>query len=138
MVGPTKERFSTQFLPFLSCYMVRQDLQGSTAFGRRLVATGAGFGWFSNLTLQAKLSAGEDEIIPAPAGCCKEQAMHTAIRNFLNDEDGAVTVDWVVITAGICALVITLFTFLQTSSYEAAATGIRDRVTEATTIGTTP
>jgi Flp pilus assembly pilin Flp len=61
-----------------------------------------------------------------------------AMKLFLKQEDGAVTVDWVVITAGICMLVITLFTYLRVSSYEAAASGIRDRVTEAQNIATAP
>jgi len=30
--------------------------------------------------------------------------MNTFIKNFLNDEDGAVTVDWVVLTAAIVGL----------------------------------
>jgi Flp pilus assembly pilin Flp len=64
--------------------------------------------------------------------------MTKAMTQFLKQEDGAVTVDWVVITAGICMLVITLFTYLQQSSYEAAAVGIRDRVTEAQNIAATP
>ncbi len=64
--------------------------------------------------------------------------MMKTVTQFLKQEDGAVTVDWVVITAGICMLVITLFTYLQQSSYEAAAAGIRDRVTEAQNIATTP
>jgi Flp pilus assembly pilin Flp len=64
--------------------------------------------------------------------------MRMALTTFLNDEDGAVTVDWVVITAGICMLVITLFTYLRVASYEAAAAGIRDRVTEAQNIASTP
>ncbi len=61
-----------------------------------------------------------------------------AMRFFLSEEDGAVTVDWVIITAGICMLVISLFTYLRVSSYEAAGVGIRDRVSEAALIGTTP
>jgi Flp pilus assembly pilin Flp len=64
--------------------------------------------------------------------------MMKQINQFLKQDDGAVTVDWVVITAGICMLVITLFTYLQQSSYEAAATGIRDRVSEAQNIANTP
>ncbi len=66
------------------------------------------------------------------------KSMMKPVTRFLKDDDGAVTVDWVVITAGICMLIITLFTFLQQSSYEAAATGIRDRVTEAQNVATTP
>jgi Flp pilus assembly pilin Flp len=61
-----------------------------------------------------------------------------ALNSFFRQEDGAVTVDWVVLTAGICMLVITLFTYLRVSSYEAAASGIRDRVSEAQNIANTP
>ncbi|MGL4320262.1 MAG: Flp family type IVb pilin [Paracoccaceae bacterium] len=64
--------------------------------------------------------------------------MMKTTRFFFKDEDGAVTVDWVIITAGICMLVISLFTYLRVASYEAAGAGIRDRVTEASNIGTTP
>jgi hypothetical protein len=66
------------------------------------------------------------------------ERMMTRMKLFFAQEDGAVTVDWVVLTAGICMLVVTLFTFLQRSSYEAAATGIRDRVSQAENIATTP
>jgi Flp pilus assembly pilin Flp len=64
--------------------------------------------------------------------------MKKVMYQFCKDEDGAVTVDWVIITAGICMLVITLFTFLQRSSYDAAAGGIRDRVTQAQNIANAP
>lgn len=64
--------------------------------------------------------------------------MMKAMRFFFKDENGAVTVDWVIITAGICMLVISLFTYLRVASYEAAGAGIRDRVSEAALIGTTP
>ncbi|MGX0875864.1 Flp pilus assembly pilin Flp [Roseovarius sp. MBR-154] len=36
--------------------------------------------------------------------------MNTFIKNFLNDEDGAVTVDWVVLTAAIVGLGIAAIT----------------------------
>lgn len=64
--------------------------------------------------------------------------MMKTVTQFLKQDDGAVTVDWVVITAGICMLVATLFTYLRVASYEAAASGIRDRVTEAQNIATAP
>lgn len=75
---------------------------------------------------------------PALAGSCKGKNMKAAMHRFWADDDGAVTVDWVVLTAGICMLVVTLFTYLQQSSYEAAASGIRDRVTDAQNIANTP
>ncbi|MDF1804117.1 hypothetical protein [Thalassovita sp.] len=34
-------------------------------------------------------------------------------RNFRNDEDGAVTIDWVVITAGIIGLVIAIIPLVE-------------------------
>lgn len=45
------------------------------------------------------------------------------IKNFRNDEDGAVTVDWVVLTAAVVGLAIAAYT-----SIESGATGL----TEAT------
>lgn len=38
------------------------------------------------------------------------------IRFFLNEESGAVTVDWVVLTAAVVALAGVAFTAIQTSS----------------------
>ena len=32
--------------------------------------------------------------------------MRTAITTFMHNEDGAVTVDWVVLTAAVCALAV--------------------------------
>jgi Flp pilus assembly pilin Flp len=64
--------------------------------------------------------------------------MKKAVNQFIHQEDGAVTVDWVIITAGVCMLIITLFTYLRVASYEAAASGIRDQVTAAQNIGSAP
>ncbi|WP_299043086.1 hypothetical protein [uncultured Tateyamaria sp.] len=43
------------------------------------------------------------------------------IKNFRNDEDGAVTVDWVVLTAAVVGLAIAAYT-----SIESGATGLTD------------
>ena len=42
------------------------------------------------------------------------------MRRFAQDESGAVTVDWVVMTAGICAMIMMLFSMLTESLYESA------------------
>ncbi|SMO80524.1 Flp pilus assembly protein, pilin Flp [Thalassovita litoralis] len=38
------------------------------------------------------------------------------IKNFRNDEDGAVTVDWVVLTAAVVGLAIAAFSAVETST----------------------
>lgn len=38
------------------------------------------------------------------------------IKNFRNDEDGAVTVDWVVLTAAVVGLAIAAFTVIEDSA----------------------
>ena len=38
------------------------------------------------------------------------------VKNFLKNEHGAVTVDWVVLCAGIVALVVAIFTSMQTGA----------------------
>lgn len=38
------------------------------------------------------------------------------IKNFRKDEDGAVTVDWVVLTAAIVGLAVAAFTSIETSA----------------------
>ena len=42
--------------------------------------------------------------------------MFKRILNFIRSEDGAVTVDWVVLTAAVVALAGVAFTSLQTAS----------------------
>jgi Flp pilus assembly pilin Flp len=42
------------------------------------------------------------------------------IKNFRNDEDGAVTVDWVVLTAAIVALGLAVGTTVSTGANELA------------------
>ncbi len=39
--------------------------------------------------------------------------MFYLVRTYLSDEDGAVTVDWVVLTAAVCGLAIASFTAIQ-------------------------
>ena len=47
------------------------------------------------------------------------------IKNFRRDEDGAVTVDWVVLTAAVVGLAIAAYTAIETSSL-GAVTGQND------------
>jgi len=42
--------------------------------------------------------------------------MFRSTTNFINAEDGAVTVDWVVLCAGIVAIAVAIFTSLETST----------------------
>ena len=37
-------------------------------------------------------------------------------KNFRNDEDGAVTVDWVVLTAAVCGLAVAAYTTIETGA----------------------
>jgi Flp pilus assembly pilin Flp len=57
--------------------------------------------------------------------------MNTFIKNFLNDEDGAVTVDWVVLTAAVVGLGIA-----GVSAVNTGVTGLADSIsTELDTTG---
>jgi hypothetical protein len=47
-------------------------------------------------------------------------------------EDGAVTVDWVVLSAILIGIVMSVFAILTPTVYENAAGGIRDNVVEST------
>jgi Flp pilus assembly pilin Flp len=40
------------------------------------------------------------------------------VKLFLKDKDGAVTVDWVVLCAGIVAIAVAIFTSMQTGALE--------------------
>lgn len=42
------------------------------------------------------------------------------IKNFRNDESGAVTVDWVVLTAAVVGLAVAAYTTLETKTKELA------------------
>ena len=43
------------------------------------------------------------------------------IKNFRKDENGAVTVDWVVLTAAVVGLAVAAYTSLQTGATELTA-----------------
>ncbi len=62
--------------------------------------------------------------------------MLNMFKNFANDESGAVTVDWVVLTAGIVVLGTIVMTQV-TEGVSSLATGISDQVA-ATPIAQTP
>jgi Flp pilus assembly pilin Flp len=64
--------------------------------------------------------------------------MTQMMKRFLRDENGAVTVDWVVLTAALVALVMVVFSIIEQGSYIAAANGIAGGVTQAANIGSTP
>jgi Flp pilus assembly pilin Flp len=64
--------------------------------------------------------------------------MKRMMKRFLRDECGAVTVDWVVLTAAVVALIMVVFSIIQQGSYVAAANGIAGGVTQAVNIGSTP
>jgi Flp pilus assembly pilin Flp len=42
--------------------------------------------------------------------------MMNFIKNFRADEDGAVTVDWVVLTAAVCGLAVAAYTSIETGA----------------------
>ena len=54
-----------------------------------------------------------------------------AARRFWECEDGAVTVDWVVLTASICGLALWLFTVITEEHFRAAAESINADIQEA-------
>lgn len=55
------------------------------------------------------------------------------IHVFAESEAGAVTVDWVVLTAALVGMVIALFTILTSAVYEDAASAINDGIIDAAT-----
>ena len=59
------------------------------------------------------------------------------IENFRNDESGAVTVDWVVLTAAIVGLGIAVVASVR-SGTETVATGIQENLGTATESMATP
>ena len=42
--------------------------------------------------------------------------MMNFIKNFRKDEDGAVTVDWVVLTAAVCGLAVAAYSSIESGS----------------------
>jgi len=59
--------------------------------------------------------------------------LFTLWKNFKNDESGAVTVDWVVLTAALVGLGLAVILAIQ-PGLESAATGINDDLTNAGSI----
>lgn len=59
------------------------------------------------------------------------RAMTEGLRDFLCKEDGAVTVDWVVLAAAVVLLAIPIATTVR-SSVTTSASGIADQVVAAT------
>ncbi|HBS49440.1 MAG TPA: hypothetical protein DEA05_04800 [Rhodobacteraceae bacterium] len=53
------------------------------------------------------------------------------IKNFRNDEDGAVTVDWVVLTAAVVALAGAAYTSIE-SGTSTLAGNVEDAITAGT------
>ena len=47
--------------------------------------------------------------------------MMNFIKNFRRDEDGAVTVDWVVLTAAVVGLAVAAYTSIQTGASDLTA-----------------
>jgi Flp pilus assembly pilin Flp len=64
--------------------------------------------------------------------------MKQSIKRFLQDEAGAVTVDWVVLTGAVLFLVLLVMTVIDQGSFVAAASGISAGATQAANIGATP
>ncbi len=59
------------------------------------------------------------------------KATNFSCGSFLRDEDGAVTVDWVVLAAAVCLLSIPLLAVIK-SSTQTATTNIAEDVVAAT------
>ncbi|QYK40525.1 MAG: hypothetical protein KF887_14000 [Paracoccaceae bacterium] len=57
--------------------------------------------------------------------------MKASVRRFAQDEGGAVTVDWVVLTAALVGVVMALHQLLTVSLYENAGVRIAQDVAEA-------
>lgn len=55
------------------------------------------------------------------------------IHAFAESEAGAVTVDWVVLTAALVGMIMGVFQILTTAVYEDAASAINDGIVEAAT-----
>ena len=59
-------------------------------------------------------------------------------KNFLNDEAGAVTIDWVALTAGILLLGIAIVTFIFSRGVDPLVGQINTKLQGATTSTWTP
>ena len=64
--------------------------------------------------------------------------MKRSVERFLRDEQGAVTVDWVVLTGAVLLMVMLVMTVVDQGAYVAAAQGISAGVTQAAQFGATP
>ncbi len=53
------------------------------------------------------------------------------LQAFGKDACGAVTVDWVVLTAALCGMIIAIFTVLTEAVYEDTASSISDTIAGA-------
>ncbi len=58
--------------------------------------------------------------------------MKKFLNAFVKDEDGAVTVDWVVLTAAIVGIALAIIAVIRTS-LDTAATDIAEAITDAMT-----
>jgi Flp pilus assembly protein TadG len=61
----------------------------------------------------------------------ERQPMIQFLKRFVQDEDGAITVDFVVLTAAMIFMVMGIFTIITPSLYENVAVGIDAKVDEA-------
>ena len=57
--------------------------------------------------------------------------VHRALKRFARDEDGAVTVDWVVLSAAVLAMVFAVFTIITRASVEVGANIVSDTLVDA-------
>jgi Flp pilus assembly protein TadG len=57
--------------------------------------------------------------------------MKDVFKRFLRHEDGAITVDFVVLTAAMIFMVMGVFTIITPAAYEQAATNINAKVEDA-------
>jgi Flp pilus assembly pilin Flp len=56
---------------------------------------------------------------------------HLGLKRFARDNSGAVTVDWVVLTASIIALVLAVFTIITRQSLSVGAEHMKSKMEEA-------
>jgi Flp pilus assembly pilin Flp len=57
--------------------------------------------------------------------------MKSKFRHFLNDESGAVTIDWVVLSAGVIALGMLVFNIITTQSVQVGANYVSTSLSNA-------
>jgi Flp pilus assembly protein TadG len=61
----------------------------------------------------------------------EKRPMTQHFMRFMRDEDGAITVDFVVLTAAMIFMVMGVFAIITPAAYEDAAVSIREKVDEA-------